>query len=62
VELVERLLERGIAGDTATRAPRAITQNRQAGRCCDSGCTTPRKAMMIDLDQLKDQLGGRNRR
>ena len=42
VELVERLLERGVAADgTPAAAPhdpaRAITQNRQPGKCCDTG-------------------------
>ena len=37
VELVERLLNRGLLNDPE----RPITANRQPGRCCDSGCTTP---------------------
>jgi 4-hydroxybutyryl-CoA dehydratase/vinylacetyl-CoA-Delta-isomerase len=54
VELVERLLERGIAEDgSAAPAPhdpaRAITKNRQPGKCCDMGCTTPGQAVMVDL-------------
>jgi 4-hydroxybutyryl-CoA dehydratase / vinylacetyl-CoA-Delta-isomerase len=54
VELVERLLERGVAQDgSPAPAPhdpsRAITQNRQPGKCCDMGCTTPGKAVMVDL-------------
>ncbi len=54
VELVERLLERGIAADgSPAPAPhdpdRAITRNRQPGRCCDSGCTVPGQAVMVDL-------------
>ena len=54
VELVERLLERGIAADgSATAAPhnpaRAITQVRQVGKCCDTGCTVPGQAVMVDL-------------
>jgi 4-hydroxybutyryl-CoA dehydratase/vinylacetyl-CoA-Delta-isomerase len=40
VELVERLLERGLVNDPA----RPITRNRQPGRCCDSGCTAPSAA------------------
>jgi 4-hydroxybutyryl-CoA dehydratase/vinylacetyl-CoA-Delta-isomerase len=35
VELVERLLERGVLADPA----RKITKKRQPGSCCDSGCT-----------------------
>ena len=45
VELVEKLLDRGVAHDPA----RAITQNRQPGRCCDVGCSTPGQAVMVDL-------------
>jgi 4-hydroxybutyryl-CoA dehydratase/vinylacetyl-CoA-Delta-isomerase len=37
VELVERLLERGVLH----QQERAITRNRQPGRCCDTGCTVP---------------------
>ena len=46
VELVERLLDRGVlkaAGD------RAITRNRQPGRCCDQGCSAPGQAVMVAL-------------
>jgi 4-hydroxybutyryl-CoA dehydratase/vinylacetyl-CoA-Delta-isomerase len=54
VELVERILERGIASDgTPTAAPhqedRAITRNRQPGKCCDMGCSTPGQPVMVDL-------------
>ncbi len=45
VDLVERLLERGLSNDPG----RAITRNRQPGRCCDSGCSTPGKPVMVDL-------------
>jgi 4-hydroxybutyryl-CoA dehydratase/vinylacetyl-CoA-Delta-isomerase len=45
VELVERLLDRGVAHDPN----RAITKNRQPGKCCDTGCTTPGQAVMVDL-------------
>ncbi len=34
VDLVERLLDRGILAD----ATRKITRNRQPGRCCSIGC------------------------
>jgi 4-hydroxybutyryl-CoA dehydratase / vinylacetyl-CoA-Delta-isomerase len=37
VDLVERLLERGILTDEA----RKITRNRQPGRCCVEGCMVP---------------------
>ncbi|HUR88732.1 MAG TPA: 4-hydroxyphenylacetate 3-hydroxylase N-terminal domain-containing protein [Ramlibacter sp.] len=45
VELVERLLERGVAHDPA----RAITRNRQPGKCCDMGCSAPGQPVMVDL-------------
>ena len=45
VELVERLLERGVL---ATE-DRAITRNRQPGRCCDQGCSAPGQAVMVPL-------------
>jgi 4-hydroxybutyryl-CoA dehydratase/vinylacetyl-CoA-Delta-isomerase len=37
VDLVERLLERGVLADQV----RSITQNRQPGRCCIQGCMVP---------------------
>lgn len=37
VELVERLLDRGILADDT----RPITRNRQPGRCCAEGCMVP---------------------
>ena len=54
VELVERILERGVAADGAAAAAphdpqRAITKNRQPGKCCDSGCSTPGQPVMVDL-------------
>ena len=54
VELVERILERGIGADGLPAAAphnpeRAITQNRQPGKCCDTGCTTPGQPVMVDL-------------
>jgi len=45
VELVERLLDRGVLHD----AGRAITRNRQPGRCCDAGCSQPGQAVMVPL-------------
>jgi 4-hydroxybutyryl-CoA dehydratase/vinylacetyl-CoA-Delta-isomerase len=45
VDLVERLLERGLLND----ASRPITANRQPGRCCDPGCTPPAKTIMVGL-------------
>ncbi len=40
VDLVERLLDRGILAD----ATRKITRNRQPGRCCATGCLAPGRA------------------
>ncbi|MCD6681227.1 MAG: 4-hydroxyphenylacetate 3-hydroxylase [Burkholderiaceae bacterium] len=45
VELVERLLERGVVHDES----RAVTRNRQPGRCCDAGCTAPGQAVMVPI-------------
>jgi 4-hydroxybutyryl-CoA dehydratase / vinylacetyl-CoA-Delta-isomerase len=59
VELVERLLERGVLapgegegdGKGEGNAARAITRNRQPGRCCDAGCSAPGQAVMVALPQ-----------
>jgi len=45
VELVERLLDRGVLHDET----RAITKNRQPGRCCDMGCREPGQAVMVEM-------------
>jgi 4-hydroxybutyryl-CoA dehydratase / vinylacetyl-CoA-Delta-isomerase len=45
VELVERLLERGVLH----QPERAITRNRQPGRCCDTGCSAPGQPVMVPL-------------
>jgi len=55
VELVERILERGVAHDPT----RAITQNRQPGKCCDTGCTTPGQPVMVDLPTVEASLPSR---
>ena len=47
VELVERLLERGVLEDNT----RKITQNKQPGRCCDQGCSAPGQAVMVPLPE-----------
>ena len=52
VELVERPLDRGVAHDPG----RAITKNRQPGRCCDTGCTTPGQPVMVDLPSVQATL------
>ena len=58
VELVERILERGIAADGSPAAAphdpqRAITRNRQPGKCCDTGCTAPGQPVMVDLPEVQ---------
>jgi 4-hydroxybutyryl-CoA dehydratase/vinylacetyl-CoA-Delta-isomerase len=45
VDLVERLLDRGVLNDPG----RAITANRQPGRCCDAGCSPPSRTTMVAL-------------
>jgi 4-hydroxybutyryl-CoA dehydratase/vinylacetyl-CoA-Delta-isomerase len=45
VDLVERLLERGILTDET----RKITRNRQPGRCCVEGCQVPAAPHMVPL-------------
>ena len=55
VELVERILERGVAHDP----DRAITKNRQPGKCCDTGCTTPGQPVMVDLPTFEASLPSR---
>ena len=49
VELVERLLDRGLLSDVS----RPITANRQPGRCCDTGCTTPTSTTMVTLPESR---------
>ena len=57
VELVERILERGVAGEGVPHDPnRAITKNRQPGKCCDTGCTTPGQPVMVDLPSVEANL------
>ena len=48
VELVERLLDRGVL---TSNQERAITKNKQPGRCCDQGCSTPGQAIMVPLPE-----------
>lgn len=49
VDLVERLLDRGVLTPNDSDPARAITKNRQPGRCCDTGCTQPGQPVMVDL-------------
>ena len=51
VELVERLLDRGVLAPNERDETRAITRNRQPGRCCDTGCTQPGQAVMVALPE-----------
>ena len=50
VDLVERLLDRGVLA--ASDEARAITRNRQPGRCCDMGCSVPGQAVMVPLPEV----------
>jgi 4-hydroxybutyryl-CoA dehydratase/vinylacetyl-CoA-Delta-isomerase len=54
VELVERLLDRGVLQTEG----RAITRNRQPGRCCDTGCTTPGQPVMVPLPASRKPEAG----
>ena len=47
VELVERLLDRNVLTNSGERA---ITKNKQPGRCCDQGCS-PGQATMVPLPE-----------
>ncbi|QIL72716.1 4-hydroxyphenylacetate 3-hydroxylase [Diaphorobacter sp. HDW4B] len=50
VDLVERLLDRGVL---AEQGERSITRNRQPGCCCDTGCTTPGQPVMVPLPESR---------
>jgi 4-hydroxybutyryl-CoA dehydratase/vinylacetyl-CoA-Delta-isomerase len=56
VELVERLLERGVLRTD----DRPIARNRQPGRCCDTGCTTPGQPVMVPLPEVPKGGPGRD--
>jgi 4-hydroxybutyryl-CoA dehydratase/vinylacetyl-CoA-Delta-isomerase len=45
VDLVERLLDRGVLADETRR----ITRNRQPGRCCTEGCQVPKAPRVVPL-------------
>ena len=49
VELVERLMERGVVDDPR----RAITRNKQPGKCCATGCA-PGQALMVEMPKIED--------
>jgi 4-hydroxybutyryl-CoA dehydratase/vinylacetyl-CoA-Delta-isomerase len=55
VDLVERLLDRGVLTPNDSDPARAITKNRQPGRCCDTGCTQPGQPVMVDLPTRKSE-------
>ena len=60
VELVERILERGVNGEGVPHDPdRAITKNRQPGKCCDTGCLKPGQPVMVDLPAVEATLPSR---
>ena len=48
VELVERLLERGVLAEDG----RSISRNKQPGRCCDAGCSQPGQPVMVPLPKV----------
>ena len=60
VDLVERLLERGVLDDQT----RKITRNRQPGRCCAAGCTVPDAPQMLPLPEAGElvPISGSSRR
>jgi 4-hydroxybutyryl-CoA dehydratase / vinylacetyl-CoA-Delta-isomerase len=49
VDLVERLLDRGVLANALADETRKITRNRQPGRCCVTGCTVPEAPQMVRL-------------
>jgi 4-hydroxybutyryl-CoA dehydratase/vinylacetyl-CoA-Delta-isomerase len=57
VDLVERILERGVGHDPE----RAITRNRQPGKCCDTGCATPGQPVMVDLPAVPSQRSSKRK-
>lgn len=62
VDLVERLLERGILSDEMRDETRKITRNRQPGRCCDAGCQVPAAPQMVALPKAAESAGAGGRR
>jgi 4-hydroxybutyryl-CoA dehydratase/vinylacetyl-CoA-Delta-isomerase len=52
VDLVERLLDRGVLADET----RKITRNRQPGRCCAAGCFAPDTPRMVALPEPKRKV------
>ncbi|CAB3754595.1 4-hydroxyphenylacetate 3-hydroxylase family protein [Paraburkholderia solisilvae] len=54
VQLVERLLNRGLTDDP----DRAITRNTLPGKCCSQGCTMPGAAAIVNLPELPSKRAG----
>ncbi len=52
VDLVERLLDRGVLAD----ATRTITRNRQPGKCCAVGCFAPDAPQMVALPMARSAV------
>ena len=52
VELVERLLARGLT----TEPVRAIGRNKQSGKCCAQGCTVPGAPIMVDMPKAAKRI------
>jgi 4-hydroxybutyryl-CoA dehydratase/vinylacetyl-CoA-Delta-isomerase len=52
VELVKRLLERGVLDDPT----RKILRNRQPGRCCAAGSEVPEAPHMLPLAESEPQV------
>ena len=52
VELVERLLARGLT----TEPGRAIGRNKQPGKCCTQGCTVPGAPIMVDMPKAAKRI------
>jgi 4-hydroxybutyryl-CoA dehydratase/vinylacetyl-CoA-Delta-isomerase len=52
VDLVERLLERGVLG----AEERKITKNRQPGRCCATGCFVPDAPQMAPVSEATSAI------
>ncbi len=63
VDLVERLLDRGVLEDKRADATRKITRNRQPGRCCVTGCAVPgveqSVLQMVPLPTLPSAIAAR---
>nr|MBA3777478.1 4-hydroxyphenylacetate 3-hydroxylase [Betaproteobacteria bacterium] len=52
VELVERLLARGLT----TEPNRAIGRNKQPGKCCAQGCTVPGAPIMVEMPKAAKRI------